>query len=345
MSDPVLIEVTRGEHVESSHRGAIVVVDAEGRRRAAIGDVEQPVFPRSAVKAIQALPLIESGAADAYSFRAAELALACASHGGEQRHVNTAAAMLARAGRSEADLECGVHTPLSGAAADALVRAGKLPGPLHNNCSGKHSGFICFGCHAGFDPHGYVDAKHPVQREVTATLAAVTGAKLGPENRATDGCSIPTYAIPLAALAHGFARFVTGEGLPPARAAAARRLRDACMSDPFMVAGTGRFCTDTMDLFRGRVFVKTGAEGVFCAAFPESGLGVALKCDDGAGRAAETAMAAVIDAFLPMDEGERHVFARRRSPPIMTRRNVLVGHVRPVSTLVEALREGRALTG
>ena len=162
--------------------------------------------------------------------------------------------------------------------------------------------------------------------------------------RGVDGCSIPTYAIPVDRLALAFARFITGEGLSPARAEAARRLREACMAEPYMVAGTDRFCTDVMTALPGRVFVKTGAEGVFCAAFPELGLGVALKCDDGTTRAAETMMAAVIEAFLPMSGAERARLADRLSPPILSRRGALVGAVRPVAGLVESLREGKPLS-
>ncbi len=314
------------------------MVDATGKTRAAIGDIGQRVFPRSAVKALQALPLVESGAADRYGFGNAELALACSSHNGEPRHVATAAAMLAKAGRGEADLECGVQIPSSHAAAETLVRAGLAPGQLHNNCSGKHAGFICLACHRGFDPKGYVLPDHPAQQEITAALADMTGVSLGPEVRGVDGCSIPTHAIPLDRLAFAFARFITGTGLSPKRADAARRLREACMAEPYMVAGTERFCTDVMAALPGRVFVKTGAEGVFCGAFPELGLGVALKCDDGATRASETMMAAVIDAFVSMSPAERGRLAPRLSPPILSRRGVEVGTVRPVAGLVESLR-------
>jgi L-asparaginase II len=169
----------------------------------------------------------------------------------------------------------------------------------------------------------------------------MTGAGVDADNRATDGCSIPTYAIPLDALALAFARLVTGEGLAPGRATAARRLVDACFAEPFMVAGTDRFCTDTMTRFGRRVFVKTGAEGVFCAAFPETGFGVALKCDDGAGRASETVMAAVIEAFLPMSAAERAGYADRLRPSILSRVGARVGEVRPVAELAGSLRDGR----
>ena len=344
MTNPVLVEVTRGSIVESRHRGAIAVVDAAGRRVVAIGDVEAPVFPRSAVKAIQALPLVESGAADAYGFGPAELALAAASHSGEPRHVETATAMLAAAGRSAADLECGVQMPMSSLAERLLIRDDKLPSPLHNNCSGKHAGFICTACHLGIDPKGYVLPDHPAQKAVTAALAELTGTVLGEANRGVDGCSIPAYAIPLDRVARAFARMATGEGLSPARATAARRIVEACMAEPFMVAGSGRFCTDVMPLFPGRLFVKGGAEGVYCAAFPESGLGVALKIDDGASRASETAMAAVIAALLARDDASPSEFARWLTPPVKNRRGLTVGEVRPTAGLVDAMRSPPTVT-
>jgi L-asparaginase II len=341
MTNPVLVEVTRGSIVESRHRGAIAVVDARGRRVVAIGDVEAPVFPRSAVKAIQALPLVESGAADAYGFGAAELALASASHSGEPRHVETVTAMLAMAGRSLVDLECGVQMPMSSLAERMLLRADHLPSPLHNNCSGKHAGFICTACHLGIDPKGYVLPDHPVQRAVTAALADLTGTELGAANRGIDGCSIPAYAMPLDRLAHAFAKMATGEGLGPARAAAARRILDACMAEPFMVAGSSRFDTDIMLLFRGRLFVKGGAEGVYCAAFADAGLGVAIKIDDGASRASEAAMAAVIASqSAASDDAARTAFARWLAPPVKNRRGVAVGQIRPTAGLLDALGRG-----
>lgn len=340
MSNPVVVEVTRGPLVESRHRGAIAVVDAHGNRRAAIGDVEAAVFPRSSVKLIQALPLVESGAADAFGYGMEELALACASHGGERRHVAIVRRMLEKCGRSPADLECGVQVPSNRAAADALIRVDQAPSPLYNNCSGKHAGFICLARHLGVDPKGYVASDHPVQRAVTAALAATTGTPLGTDVCAVDGCSIPAYAVPLDRLALAFAGLVSGEGQPPQRAAAARRLFDACMGDPSLVAGTGRFCTELMADFSGRVFVKSGAEGVYCGAIPEIGLGIAVKCDDGATRAAETMMAAVLAALLPMTAAERALFGERLVRPVESRVGVKVGEIRPVAGLVDAIRAG-----
>lgn len=327
--DPVLVEVTRGARVESRHSGAVVVLDAHGGMVFAAGDVEQAVYPRSAIKALLALPLVETGAADRLGLTEAEVALACASHAGEPVHVAGAASMLARAGRDVSTLECGVHWPGKELASRALAASGGQPTALHNNCSGKHSGFICLACDQGHDPKGYVRPEHPTMRMVTAALADTTGATLDERNRATDGCSIPTYAIPLRALALAFARFAGGEGFAPDRAAAAARIRAAVAAYPIMVGGTESFDTQLMTAMGARVFSKAGAEGVWCASIPELGLGVAVKCDDGAGRAAEIATGAVLRRLLPDAEALAPFAAR-------TLRNwngIEVGAIRPAAAL------------
>jgi len=330
LTDPILVEVLRGDSVECVHRGAAVVCDAAGRVVFSVGDVEQAIYPRSAIKALQALPLVESGAADRYGFGHAELVLACSSHSGEPRHAETAAAMLAKAGLTEATLECGAHWPSGASATHGLARSGGKPSALHNNCSGKHSGFVCFACQEGIDPAGYVGIDHKVQRFVAEAVGEVTGHRLDRETAfGIDGCSIPTFAVPLKKLAHGFAKLATGEGVGPERAKAFARLRAACAAEPFMVAGSGRFCTDVMGLFSERVFVKTGAEGVFCAALPGQGLGVALKCLDGASRASEVMMATLIAKLVPMDEAERAKFQRFVTPVMKNWNGITVGGLRP----------------
>lgn len=303
MTNPVLVEVTRGPKIESVHRGAVAVVDADGGRPLSLGDTQAPVFPRSAVKSIQALPVIESGAADAYDFGDRELSLACASHSGEDGHVEMARSMLERAGLDENSLECGGHWSSQGWVMRHQAKTyDDTPPAICNNCSGKHSGFICTAAHNGLDPAGYIGRDHPVQQGVNEALQSLTGAAHDEDICGTDGCSIPTYAIPLSAMALGFSRMASGAGLEPVRAAAAKRLLKACMAQPFFMAGTGRFCTKVMELGEGRLFAKTGAEGVFCGAIPELGLGIALKCDDGASRAAEAMMAAVFSHLLPHDD-------------------------------------------
>jgi L-asparaginase II len=333
MTNPVLVEVTRGDVVESVHRGAAAVYDADGKAVWEIGDTTQPVFPRSAVKSIQALPLVESGAADAYGFGDRELALACASHSGQPEHVELARSMLARAGLDETALECGWHWPSNHEATIALARSGGSPNALHNNCSGKHSGFLCTCRHLGIEHRGYVEAGHPEQEMVREAMEAVTGVPHDPEYRGIDGCSIPTYAIPLRSFAHGFARMVTGQGLEPQRAAAAKRLMGACMAEPFLVAGDGRADVALMQAAPGRIFAKTGAEGVYCAAVPELGLGVAVKCEDGAGRGAEVMVAAVLAKLLKSDTALSSKLLEIARPPVESRIGAKVGTLRPTAAL------------
>lgn len=350
---PVLVEATRGDSVESFHRGALAIVDADGALHTALGDVGRPIFPRSAVKVMQALPLVAGGAAEAFGLTDEELALACASHNGEPAHARTAAAMLAKAGLDADALECGSHWPMFDVAGRGLAAEGAQPTALHNNCSGKHAGFACVGClmarAQGHDVRGflsgYVQPGHPVMREVTAALQAATGADLAHAPVGTDGCSIPTFAIPLQHLAHGFARIGTGVGLSPAHAAAAARLRRAVAAAPFMVAGTQRFDTRVMQALGERVFCKVGAEGVYCAALPELGLGVALKMDDGNNaRAAEVVMAAVIDALLPpaapFTAEQATLLAGLVEPPMKNWNGIEVGRLRRAEALRSALAAG-----
>ena len=333
MANPVLVEVLRGGLVESTHRGSVAVVDADGATMLSLGDVAQPVFPRSAVKALQALPLLESGAADRYRLGEEELAIACGSHGGEPAHVEMVERMLARAGLDAAALECGAHRPSHPPSAEALARAGRAPSALHNNCSGKHAGFLCLACHLGVDHHGYVAPSHPVQREVKSAIEQLAGVTVAQDRCAVDGCSVPTWAVPLSNLAHAFARLGTGRGLGPARAKAAARLRAACARHQFFVAGTGRFATVAMDRLRERLFVKSGAEGVYCAALPDEGFGIAVKCDDGAGRAAEAVMAALIIRLMKLDPDAHGLLDGFARPVLRNWNGIEVGRLRPSNDL------------
>ena len=343
-ANPILVQALRGGFLESEHRGAVAVVDAGGSLHSAWGDIDRPIFPRSAVKVLQALPLVESGAAERFGLNDEELALACASHGGEAAHVATAAAMLAKAGVDVHALECGTHWPYHDGSTKALAAAGQVPSALNNNCSGKHSGFVCLGClmseQIGTDSdrraflRGYVKPEHPVMREVSAALQAATGWNLANTPVGTDGCSIPAYAVPLRHLAHAFARVATGQGLSPGRANAAQRLRAAVAAAPFMVAGSGRFDTRVMQRLGARVFCKVGAEGVYCAALPTLGLGVAVKMDDGnTARACEVVMAALIERLLPLD-GEDTAFMHGFSHAVMRNWNGIdVGRLQPAGPL------------
>ena len=344
MNNPVLVEAMRGDTRESAHRGAIAVYDADGQRVVAIGDVERPIFPRSAVKVLQAIPLVESGAADRLALDDEELAIACASHNGEPAHVAVVARMLGKAGLDASALECGVHWPRVESVLRALVAAGGTATTLHNNCSGKHAGFLCLACllSAGGDVReyakGYVAPRHPVMRAVTEALQSTTGHDLASAPRAIDGCSIPTFAIPLDKLSIAFARVGTGVGLRPGHARAAERLRRAVARHPFMVAGSERFDTTVMAALGERVFCKVGAEGVFCAALPGRGLGVALKMDDGnTARAAEVAMAAIVEAFVDLDDDEAVLMRSLSDHRLHNWNRIEVGALRATTELREAL--------
>ena len=330
--NPVLVEVVRSERVESRHYGAAIATDSDGGVLFSVGETDQPIYPRSAVKALLALPLIETGAADRLGLTDGEIALACSSHSGEPVHVAGVTSMLAKAGREINCLECGAHWPLDDISARTLAGSGRHPSDVHNNCSGKHAGFICIACDRGIDPAGYVEPGHPVMREAVSALAEITGVTLDDSNRGIDGCSIPTHAIPLRALAHGFARFGSGAGLAPARASAASRIRQAVATHPHMVAGTGRFDTRLMSALGARVFSKTGAEGVFCVALPEQGIGIAVKIDDGASRAAEVATASLIERFLP-DAPQEAGFAALAQPILRNWNGRITGEIRAVGRL------------
>src|SRR5882672_3187894 len=329
MTNPVLVEVTRGPLVESIHRGAVAVADAQGGLRLSLGNVERPIFPRSALKPIQAVPLIESGAADAFAVSDEELALACASHSGESQHTSRISAWQQRIGCSVGDLACGPHRPLHEATANAMITRGERWTPLHNNCSGKHTGFMTLARGLGMPVANYEDHDHPVQRAVEATLKEMAGLTRNLPY-GVDGCTVPNFAVPLVALARAMAQIADPAALPLGRADVRRRIFAAMTDHPELVAGTGRPCTLLMRQ-NPRIAVKTGAEGVYVAILPELGFGVAIKIDDGATRAAETAMAAVLIALgATPDEGAAASLARA---PVLNTRGVQIGERRATAVL------------
>jgi L-asparaginase II len=328
-ANPIVVEVTRGGMVESSHRAAVAVVDAAGTVVKAWGDVERPVYGRSALKPLQALPLIETGAAERYGLGDAEIALACASHSGEPRHVELVTRWLARIGCGVDDLECGSHMPLHEAAVEALILSGRKPDARYNNCSGKHAGFLTTSRHLGEATKGYIRYEHPVQQRILGVFEQLTGLRLGDAPRGIDGCGIPVIGIPLGHIAMAMARLADPDDhVPPVRAAAAKRVLAAMASEPFLVAGSGRFCTKVMEVAGAKVALKTGAEGVYAAALPTLGLGVALKIDDGASRAAEVAMGRVLRELKLLTADEERALADALAPAIRSRAGRETGSVR-----------------
>lgn len=330
--NPVLVELTRGEIVESVHRGAVAVCDAAGRVKFSLGDIRRDIYPRSAFKMMQSLPLVESGAADAFRLTPRELALACASHTGEAFHVKTAAGVLVRIGCRPSDLVCGAHRPYDDKSAVKMIRAGEKPTRLHNNCSGKHAGFLCCAVHAGLPVKGYERLDHPVQIAARQAIADLCGVEAAAMPAGVDGCGAPNFALPLRALATGFARLADPSRLTARRGAAIARLMAAVTGNPLYEAGTGTsdvaFMTDAL----AGTMTKVGAEGVHAAAIPALGLGVVVKVDDGAGRAAETAMAAVLIKLGALAAGSKAA-ARFVNAPIRNWHGDICGDRRPAAAL------------
>jgi len=298
MASIPMVELWRGGRLESLHRGHAVVCDASGAIRESWGDPSAIIFPRSSCKMIQALPLLDSGAADAAGLSERQLALACASHQGAKIHTDMVERWLADLGLGEPDLRCGSHMPSDPEANKALTCSDTKPCQIHNNCSGKHAGFLTLNRHlrAGTE---YVDPDHPVQKAVRAAFEDVTG-EASP-GYGIDGCSAPNFATSVHGLARAMAAFAAAREGGDRRQNSMARLRDAMARHPEMVAGEGRACTILMRAMGNRVAIKTGAEAVFVAMLPDQGLGIALKIEDGATRASEAAITHLLRRFGALD--------------------------------------------
>ena len=332
-ANPVLAEVWRGPVLECVHRGTAVVCRPDGEIVAAWGDPSRRILPRSACKMMQAVALVESGAADAAGLRSHHLAFSCASHNGAAVHTDLATRWLNDLGLDESALRCGPQRPNDRDAALALDLAGQTHGQVHNNCSGKHTGMLTLTRHLGAGPE-YIDPDHPTQVAIRAALAEMSGEDL--RDHATDGCSAPNFVMSL----HGLARVAAGFADPersfgPTRGKAALRLRNAMMEHPVLVAGEGRACTHLMRAAAGRAAVKTGAEGVFVGILPEAGLGIALKIDDGATRGSHAAIAALLARYGVLDAKDPAITAYTDAP-LLNRRQIDCGRVRASAILADA---------
>ena len=328
--NPVLAEIWRGEILECVHRGTAVVATASGEVVEAWGDPGRVILPRSACKIIQALPLVESGAADAVGLGTEQLALACASHQGAAVHTGLAKRWLEGIGLGEADLRCGAHVPNDPEASHALYHRSAQPDQFHNNCSGKHCGFLTANLHLGGGAD-YVEPDHPLQRAVRQATEEVTGDTV--TKFSIDGCSAPNFAVSLKGLATAMARFATPEtSFTGARTIAAKRLREAVVAHPVLVSGEGRPVTNLLQACGGRAMVKSGAEGVFTAILPSKGLGIALKIDDGNGRGSQAAIAALMARYGALDRSDP-VYTALADAPILNCRGYAHGHLRAAATL------------
>lgn len=325
----VLIDVLRGPFEESRHHGHVAIWQNESGLVAAWGDPERVILPRSACKMIQALPLVESGAADAAGLNERQVALSCASHQGAELHHSMVSAWLQDLGLDEADLRCGCQWPNDIPERDRLIRAHETPDQRHNNCSGKHSGFLTLSRHLGAGPE-YLEIDHPVQRAVRQTFEEVTGQDS--PGYAIDGCSAPNFATRLQDFARALAAFAAAEEGTGTRPDAMVRIRRAMAAHPELVAGEGRACTRLMRALEGRASIKTGAEAVFAAIVPELRMGVAVKIEDGGTRAAEAVITQILVNMGVLDGDHPEAVAFMHGP-IRNWRGIETGHLRPVDSL------------
>ncbi|MBE7636429.1 asparaginase [Sneathiella sp. P13V-1] len=325
--NPLTIDVWRGNMVESRHQVHAVVTDADGGLLRQWGTIDDPVYLRSAIKPVQALPLIESGAADAFSVSEKELSLACASHTGEDIHVEAVTAWLDRIGLSVNDLECGAHWPSYRPAERALAAKGQEPTAANNNCSGKHTGFLTTSVHLGENPKGYINLDHPVQKRIQKILEDFTDLDLSNAPMGIDGCSIPTFGVPLKNAAMAIARFANPEKLGADRAAACLRIQNAIAAYPEMIAGSDRLCTALNGSAKGTVIAKVGAEGVYLAALPTLGLGIAMKTADGNTRGVEAALGSLLDHFGLMTDEMKAAMSEFTNPVLENWNKFKVGKI------------------
>ena len=333
--DRPLVEVRRGDLVESVHAGGIAVAGATGRVLLAHGDPAGVTYLRSAAKPAQVLPLLAAGGAERFRFTEAEIAVMIGSHGGEPIHVEAVRSILDKVGLPEAALQCGAHAPFHRPSAQFLREAGRRPSALHNNCSGKHAGMLALSLAIGAPHDRYLEESHPVQQRIRRAVGALAGVAPEAIPTAIDGCSAPTFALSLAAAATFYARLVEPSGMPSDLADAAGRAVAAMRRHPEMVAGTDRLCTDLMRAAPGLV-AKIGAEGFYGLAWTGdgSGRGAALKIGDGDGdRARPAAALALLRSQGVLAPAAAEALADRHAPPLRNHRGLLVGRLHPVLDL------------
>lgn len=324
----LLAEVTRGSSIESRHYGHAVAVNAAGEVLFAVGDPEHPTYPRSSLKPLQALASLARGTEERFQLTDAEIAVICASHSASARHRNAVASILEKAHALEEDLHCGPHEVPDRPSREELIRAGKEPTRIYNNCSGKHAGMLALARVLEVPLSGYWEAGHPVQREIQRILAAACDTDLATLEWGVDGCGVPTYLMPLRELALGFARLAAPETLPEADQAAARRITAAMNAEPEMVRAAGGFDSVLMRALPGVAASKGGAEGCQVVGLLGRGIGLAIKVEDGGARPLAPVMLSLMRQFEALPEPWPETLAPLMQPVVENTRNAPVGEVR-----------------
>ncbi len=332
MSYELFVEVTRNGAVESQHFGSAVVCDHKGNILESWGQIEDLVFPRSALKPMLAIHLVESGASARYGLNDAELSLACSSHQGEKIHQNLVEAWLTRLGLTEEHLACGAVLPEHTESAHELLAAGQQGCRIHHNCSGKHTGFLTTAMHLDMPLDDYHLIQHPLQQLSFNILSDLADSDLRQYPIGIDGCGLPAPTMPLLKLAYATARFAKPADLPGHRTRAIYRLHEAISNEPLYIAGHGSFVSELNEASRGSVLAKTGAEGILIAALPEKGLGVALKITDGGNRARSVALLAILDYLGALSTEVQQRLQAHITTTIVNSRGQPVGEIRPAAS-------------
>jgi len=332
-SDVPLVAAKRGNHVETVHRGTIAVCTPDGRVIVGAGDVEQRTYPRSSAKPFQAMALITTGAAESLGLSERDIAIACASHGGEPEHVEAVQGLLANAGLAPDRLRCGIHAPMDAAAARRLSEAGVAPTVLHNNCSGKHAGMLAACKVMGWPLDSYLELSHPLQQLNLETVAAFCGLESGQIDLGTDGCGVPTFYLPIRGIATAFARLATGQGVSNELAEAARRIREAMMAHPFLIAGTRRFDTELMSATSGRIVSKGGAQGCQGIGLVSEGIGLGMKISDGSSVPVGMAAVLVLKSVANLNDNAWSALDRYERADLKNHAGTVVGSLEPVFSI------------
>lgn len=324
---PIVVEVLRGPVVESIHQVMAVVVNEAGHQLQAWGNPQFLTTPRSSIKMLQALPLLESGAADKYQLDDEIIAMACSSHRGEKEHLAVLHRWFEKIGVSESKLICGPHLPFDEKSAHEMLRRGQQPTAVCNNCAGKHIALITTCLHLGEDPTGYEKYEHNAQKRLRKILSEVMRVDHSKVATGIDGCGLPTYAVPLQALATGMATFIDSKQ-SVLRKAALERIARAVRAYPHLIAGTDNFTTDVIEKTQGRVLLKSGAEGVFAGVIPEKKVAFALKAADGSARSAQMAAVYMLAFSGVLSTADSHALAKYIQPVITNFKGEPVGQIR-----------------
>lgn len=335
-----LVDVYRGDLVESIHNGAIAVVAPDGEVLASVGQPELKTYWRSAAKPIQAIPLVADGVADYYGLTDREIAVISASHSGEDLHIDLVRSILDKIGLDETALKCGTHYPYNKKAKEKLVSAGKKPTEIYNNCSGKHSGLLSLCQYNDWNIDNYFALEHPLQQVLLKYIALITGVKKDEIITGEDGCGVVVYGLPITSMARAYARLANPENLPVDLEPAVARIRDAMINNPDAVGGTGRFNTDLMEVAGEYLVAKVGAEGVFSLGI-KGGPGITIKIGDGNRRAIPPVIMRLLNEFIELSKEEEDSLKEYEEPVITNHKDNEVGKIVPTFELNKSINRRR----